>query len=463
MVKDMTSGSPMRLIFSFALPLLMGNLLQQTYSLVDAALVGQFLGMNALAGVGASSSVLFLILGFCNGLTGGFGIPVAQSVGAKRDDHVRDYVRHSYLLGGVISVFLAVVCSMLCSHILRWMQTPEEIFQEANIYLLVTFITIPINLYYNLISSIIRALGDSKTPFYFMLLSTILNIIFDLVFILLLRWGVAGAAIATALAQLICIDGCLRYMKRHFSILYNPDESFSLNLKRVHKLLMMGIPMGLQFSITAIGSIMLQSANNSLGTICATAFTAGMRIKMFCICPFENLGVAMATYCGQNLGAARRFAENAANYLVRIRRGVFCALEGMVVYAAFMILVLRLFSRQISTLFIYASETEILDCSEQFLCVSCVFYPVLGTLCILRYSLQGLGYTSLSMFSGFNEMIARVGVSLFVVPWLGFYGVCIGDPTAWIAAVMFLIPAFTIIYKRLYSFCVEKQPNRDYV
>ena len=242
MVKDMTSGSPMRLIFSFALPLLMGNLLQQTYSLVDAALVGQFLGMNALAGVGASSSVLFLILGFCNGLTGGFGIPVAQSVGAKRDDHVRDYVRHSYLLGGVISVFLAVVCSMLCSHILRWMQTPEEIFQEANIYLLVTFITIPINLYYNLISSIIRALGDSKTPFYFMLLSTILNIIFDLIFILLLRWGVAGAAIATALAQLICIDGCLRYMKRHFSILYNPDESFSLNLKRVHKLLMMGIP-----------------------------------------------------------------------------------------------------------------------------------------------------------------------------------------------------------------------------
>ena len=204
MVKDMTSGSPMRLIFSFALPLLMGNLLQQTYSLVDAALVGQFLGMNALAGVGASSSVLFLILGFCNGLTGGFGIPVAQSVGAKRDDHVRDYVRHSYLLGGMISVFLAVVCSMLCSHILRWMQTPEEIFQEANIYLLVTFITIPINLYYNLISSIIRALGDSKTPFYFMLLSTILNIIFDLVFILLLRWGVAGAAIATALAQLIC-------------------------------------------------------------------------------------------------------------------------------------------------------------------------------------------------------------------------------------------------------------------
>ena len=179
MVKDMTTGSPMRLIFSFALPLLLGNLLQQTYYLIDAALVGQFLGMNALAGVGASSSVLFLILGFCIGLTGGFGIPVAQSIGEKRYDMVRDFVRHSYLLGGVIAVFLAVACSLLCSNILRWMRTPEEIFHEANIYLLIIFITIPINLFFNLLSSIIRALGDSKTLFYFMLLSTILNIIFD--------------------------------------------------------------------------------------------------------------------------------------------------------------------------------------------------------------------------------------------------------------------------------------------
>lgn len=456
MVKDMTTGSPMRLIFTFALPLLLGNLLQQTYYLIDAALVGQFLGMNALAGVGASSSVLFLILGFCNGLTGGFGIPVAQSIGAKRYDMVRNFVRHSYLLGSVFAVFLTVACSLLCSNILRWMRTPEEIFYEANIYLLVTFITIPINLFFNLLSSIIRALGDSKTPFYFMLLSAILNIIFDFVFILILQWGVAGAAIATALAQLLCIDGCWRYMKRHFTILYNSEESFSLDLRQIHTLLLMGIPMGLQVSITAIGSIFLQCANNTLGTICATAFTAGIRIKMFCICPFENLGIAMATYCGQNLGAARRFTENSAKYIDRIRRGIFSALGEMLVYATFIILVLQLFSRQISKLFIYASETEILDHSEQFLCVNCVFYPVLGILFILRYSLQGLGYTSLSMFSGFNEMVARICISLFVVPMLGFYGVCIGDPTAWIAAVLFLIPAFTIIYKRLQSVYAEK-------
>ena len=456
MVKDMTTGSPMRLIFSFALPLLLGNLLQQTYYLIDAALVGQFLGMNALAGVGASSSVLFLILGFCYGLTGGFGIPVAQSIGAKRYDKVRNFVRHSYLLGGVIAVILAVACSLLCSNILRWMRTPEDIFYEANIYLLVTFITIPINLFFNLLSSIIRALGDSKTPFYFMLLSTILNIIFDLIFILIFRWGVAGAAIATALTQLLCIDGCWRYMKRHFTILYNSEESFSFDLRRIHTLLLMGIPMGLQVSITAIGIIFLQCANNTLGTICATAYTAGIRIKMFCICPFENLGIAMATYCGQNLGAARRFSENASKYINRIRRGIFSALGEMLVYATFIILVLLLFSRQISKLFIYASETEILDHSEQFLCVNCVFYPVLGILFILRYSLQGLGYTSLSMFSGFNEMVARICISLFVVPWLGFSGVCIGDPTAWIAAVLFLIPAFTIIYKRLQSVYADK-------
>jgi Na+-driven multidrug efflux pump len=284
----------------------------------------------------------------------------------------------------------------------------------------------------------------------------LLNVLLDVLLILVIGLGVEGAGIATLLSQLFSALLCVIYIRKHLQVLIPTRSERAYQDKMVGRLLNAGIPMGLQFSITAIGSIMLRSAYNSLGTICATAFTAGMRIKMCCICPFENVGVAMATYCGQNLGAARRFAENAANYLVRIRRGVFCALEGMIVYAAFMILVLRLFSRQISTLFIYASETEILDCSEQFLCVSCVFYPVLGTLCILRYSLQGLGYTSLSMFSGFNEMIARVGVSLFVVPWLGFYGVCIGDPTAWIAAVMFLIPAFIIIYKRLYSFCVEK-------
>ena len=217
MTKDMTVGRPFPLILNFAMPLLLGNLLQQAYSLIDAAIVGQTLGMNALAGVG--SSVLFLILGFCNGVTGGFGIPIAQAFGAQDYIQVRRYVKVSYMWGAFFSFILAFACSLLCAHILRWMQTPEEIFEDAYIYLLITFITIPCNLVYNLLASIIRALGDSKTPFYFLLLAAVLNIVLDFLFILVFGMGVGGAALATAIAQLMSLLLCMVYMKRAFPIL----------------------------------------------------------------------------------------------------------------------------------------------------------------------------------------------------------------------------------------------------
>lgn len=450
MVKDMTSGSPMRLILAFAMPLLLGNILQQTYSLIDAAIVGQYLGMNALAGIGASSSVLFMILGFCNGLTGGFGIPIAQAFGAQDYRSVRSYVRHSYLLSVLLSCLLAALCCRFCSDILRLMKTPQQIFPHANVYLYITFATIPFNLGFNLFASILRALGDSRTPFALLLLSTVLNILLDLLFILLCGWGVAGAALATALAQFLCILVFIHIVRHRFPILHAQGERLQFRLRQMGRLLAMGVPMGLQFSITAIGSIMLQSANNALGTVCATAFTTGLRIKMFCMCPFENLGVAMATYCGQNLGASRLHATVAATYLLRIRQGVKSAIILMLLYCAFIVTVLQLFSYDLSLLFVYAYETEILQKSEQFLRFTSMFYPALGLLCILRYSLQGLGYTSLSMFSGVSEMFARIAASLFIVPALGFMGICIGDPLAWISAVCFLVPTFLIVYRRLY-------------
>ena len=438
----MTVGRPFPLIFSFALPLLLGNLLQQFYSLVDAAIVGQTLGMNALAGVGASSSELFLILGFCNGLTGGFGIPIAQAFGAQDYFQVRRYVKVSYMWGAFFSFVLAFVCSLLCAHILRWMQTPAEIFEDAYTYLLITFITIPCNLVYNLLASVIRALGDSKTPFYFLLLAAVLNIALDFLFILVFGMGVGGAALATAIAQLVSLLLCMIYMKKAFPVLKKegdvPEEKVSWIDAWI--VLCMGVPMGLQFSITAIGSIMLQSSNNALGTECATAFTAAMRIKMFFICAYENLGVALATYCGQNLGAKK---------FDRIRAGLKDGLLMMLVYSVVTFLILWFFARDISTLFIYAEETQILDYSEQFLRLSCCCYVFLGTLCVFRYSLQGVGKTKLSMWSGVSELVARVLVSLFVVPAIGFLGVCIGDPAAWVAADCFLIPAFLVVLKRL--------------
>ena len=303
--KEMTSGPCLPLIFNFTLPLLLGNMLQQTYSLIDAAIVGKFLGINALASVGASTSVVFLILGFCNGCCGGFGIPVAQKFGARDYVSMRRLVSVSLKLAGMMSVGIALITCLLCAFILRTMQTPENIFQDAYWYLLITFIGVPCTFFYNLLSSIIRALGDSKTPFWFLLFSTILNVLLDLLCILVFHWGVAGAAIATVFSQGVSAVLCYFYMYRKFEILrmQPADKRFRPELAR--QLIFVGIPMGLQFSITAIGSIMLQSANNALGTACVAAFTAAMRIKMFFLCMLESLGIAMATFCGQNYGAGK--------------------------------------------------------------------------------------------------------------------------------------------------------------
>lgn len=439
-LKEMTSGPSLPLILNFTFPLLLGNLLQQTYSLVDAAIVGRFLGIDALASVGASTSVVFLILGFCNGCCGGFSIPVAQKFGAHDYVTMRRYVSVSLKLTAVMSVMVAIVTSLLCGFILRSMQTPGNIFDGAYIYLLITFIGVPCTFFYNLLSCIIRALGDSKTPFWFLLLSTVLNIVLDLFCILVLNWGVAGAGIATVFSQGLSAVLCYIYMRRKFDILKTEPEDRRFRKKLARQLLSIGVPMGLQFSITAIGSIMLQSANNALGTACVAAFTAAMRIKMFIMCPLDALGMAMATYSGQNYGAGKPD---------RIWMGIKSAIMMMVVYSVIIAIIMWGFSDKFAQLFISPTETEIITDTAYFLHINASFFVLLGLLSILRYSIQGVGYTQLSMFSGVAEMVARVLVSLFLVPALKFQGVCLGDPTAWLFANLFLVPAFFYVYRQL--------------
>ncbi len=440
--KEMTSGAPLPLILNFTLPLLLGNLLQQTYSLVDAAIVGKFLGINALASVGASSSVIFLILGFCNGCCGGFGIPIAQKFGAHDYSTMRKYVWASLKLTTVMSVLIAIVTSLLCAFILRTMRTPENIFYDAYLYLLITFIGVPCTFFYNLFSCIIRALGDSKTPFWFLLFSTILNILLDLFCILVLGWGVAGASIATVVSQGLSAFLCYHYMMRKFEILQATPSERRFDRRLALNMLGIGVPMGLQFSITAIGSIMLQSANNALGTACVAAFTSAMRIKMFFLCPLESLGMAMATYCGQNYGAGKP---------ERIWSGIKASFLLMGVYVVANFFILWFGAKYMALLFVSAAEVEIIKDTELFLHVAATFFPTLGLLCILRYSIQGVGYTTLAMLSGVSEMIARILVSVLAVPAFGYIAVCFGDPTAWMAADLFLVPTFIVIYRRLKS------------
>lgn len=438
--KEMTSGATLPLLLNFTLPILLGNLLQQAYSLIDAAIVGKLLGVNELAAVGASSSVIFLILGFCNGCCAGFGIPVAQKFGARDYSSMRMNVYTSIKMSLYMSVIIAIVSCILCSPILKAMQTPEQIFQSAFYYLFITFAGIPFTFFYNLLSSIIRALGDSKTPFYFLLFSTILNIVLDVFCIVVLKWGVAGASIATVFSQAISACLCYIYMMRKFDILKGDTRDKAFNAKCAKQLLSIGCPMGLQFSITAIGSIMLQSANNSLGTTCVAAFTAGSRLKMFFICPFESLGIAMATFTGQNYGAGKP---------KRIWQGIKSATLLMMIYAVFIFFVLYFGCKYMALMFVESSAVEIIKSTELFIHASLFFFPVLGMLCIFRYTIQGAGFTAFAMLSGVSEMIARTLVSIYAVPSFGYMAVCFGDPAAWIAADIFLIPAFIYVYNKI--------------
>ncbi len=436
----MTEGRPAPLIARFTLPLLLGNMLQQTYALVDASIVGQFLGINALASVGASSSVIFLILGFCNGCCGGFAIPVAQRFGARDHTAMRAYVRASLRVTAAMSALMAAATACCAQSILRLMQTPEAILRDARLYLLITFLGIPCTFFYNLLASIMRALGDSKTPFWFLLFSTALNIALDVFCILVLGWGVAGAAIATVFSQGLSAVLCLAYMRRSFPMLRPVPGEAPPSPRMARRRQLVGVPMGLQYSITALGSNMLQSSNNALGTAYVAAFTAAIRIKMFLICPFESLGIAMATYCGQNHGARRPR---------RVWQGIRAGIWMMLAYALATIALLAFGAESFATLFVSPDESEILRDAALYLHAGSAFFPVLGLLCILRYAIQGVGRTSLAMFSGVAEMLARAAVSLLAVPAFGYVAVCFGDPSAWVAADLFLVPAFAFVYRRL--------------
>ncbi len=439
-INNMTVGSPTRDILKFALPLIGGYILQQMYLIIDAAIVGRFVSVGALAAVGASASVMFLIMGFCNGACAGFAIPVAQAFGAQDLSAMRQYVANAVRLSVALALVITVTTCALCSPILRMVNTPDDIFADAYTFLVLQLAAIPFTFAYNLLSSLIRALGNSRQPFYFLIFSSIVNILLDFLFIVIMGLGVEGVGLATMLSQAVSGWMCLTYIRRKMQLLMPKGSERRYDHTKAMRLLVNGLPMGLQFSITAIGSIMLQSANNALGTVYVAAFTASIRIKYLFTCVFENIGVAMATYCGQNIGARK---------LDRIALGIRSAIKIMLIYFAMTFVLIMPFAEEMMMLFVDRSETAIIDNAALFMRVAAYFYPVLGLLTILRYSIQGLGYSTMSMLSGVMEMLARCGVSLWLVPAIHFLGVCYGDPVAWISADVFLIPCMLWLYRHL--------------
>ena len=304
-VKDLTQGNPMKLILGFAVPMLLGLLFQQFYSMVDAIVVGKWIGVGALASVGATSSINFMINGFCTGICTGFAIPVAQRFGAGDMKSMRKFVANIVWTAAVIGSILTVVVCLLCRNILVWMRTPADIIDGSYSYIFWIFLGIPVTILYNLVAGIIRALGDSTTPVVFLILAALLNIVLDIVSVVMIGTGVEGPAIATVISQAVSGVLCLIYMKKKFAILHMEEGEWSPDFRYIGTLLSSGVPMGLQYSITAIGSVILQASVNELGSAAVASVTAGGKVNLFFTCPFDALGGTMATWAGQNVGAGK--------------------------------------------------------------------------------------------------------------------------------------------------------------
>lgn len=438
----MTSGSTMKLILGFAVPLLMGMLFQQVYSLVDTIIVGRFLGVSALAAVGATGSINFLIIGFCQGICNGFALPVAQRFGAKDYDGLRKYVGNSAVLAVLFGGAITLITVIACRPILQLMQTPSDIIDLSYNYIVVIFAGIPAIMLYNILSAYLRSLGDSVTPVIFLVISAGLNIGLDLLFIVTFKWGVFGAAFATVLSQAVSGILCLILIIKKFDILHLKLDDWKLDWDYTRYLLIMGLPMGLQYSITAIGSVILQSSVNTLGSTAVASMTAGSRISMFVVCPFDALGSTMATFGGQNVGAGR---------LDRLGRGLRSAVTLGAIYSALILVVLIFFGRDLILLFVNASEVTVIAQAKQFLVTNAAFYLMLALVNIVRFLIQGMGFSGFAVFAGVFEMVARALVGLVFVPIFGFTAACFASPLAWIFADCFLIPAFFHCRKKLQS------------
>jgi len=438
-IRDMTSGSPAKLLLKFMLPLIFGNLFQQVYNMVDTIIVGRFLGVDALAGVGSTGSVGFLVLGFTMGICAGFAIPVSQKFGEKDYDGLRRFVGTAIWLAVIIAAVMTVTTTVLCRQILVWMHNPEDTFEYAYHYIFWIFLGIPASMLYNLLAGVMRALGDSKTPLLFLIFSSCLNVGLDILFIVAFQMGVTGASVATVLAQLISGLLCLTVIVRKFQVLRLHKDDLIFRREEARRLLYIGVPMGLQFSITAIGGTVLQSAVNGLGTNCMAAMTAGNKISLLCDCPLSAIGTAMATFSGQNMGAGK---------MDRVRRGFRDSTLMGAIFCVVIFAVIYLSGNSLCALFMTEPNPEVLAMCRKFLLINASMYVFLLLVFQARMTIQGLGYSVIVVIAGVLEMFARGGIGIGLVPYFGFDAVCFANPLAWIVADLFLVPLYFVCIRR---------------
>ena len=439
MTKDLTKGSPMRLLLSFGIPILFGFLFQQLYNVVDTAIVGQTLGGNALAAVGSTSSINFLVVGFTTGVCGGFAIPIAQQCGARNDRELRRYVTGSLWLCIIVGLLLTAATVALCGNILTLMDTPQDIYHRAWLYIVTIFAGMPGYFLYNMCAGILRSLGDSRTPVIWLVAASLLNVVLDIECIVTFHMDVFGAAFATIFSQYVAGFGCLVRLCRGFPVLKMEKGDWAWDGKRIRVLCSMGLPMGLQYSITAIGSILIQAAVNHLGTSYITAVTAASKVHLFLACPFDAMGSAMATYGGQNVGAQK---------WERLHQGTrACVLLG-VIYSILSLGIVWFFGDFLAALFLDAEAMSLMPLVRQYLMIQTAFSVPLALVNILRFMIQGMGFSPIATLAGALEMIGR-GAMAYLTPALGYMAACFASPVAWLLADVFLIAAYFLCCRHL--------------
>ncbi len=435
----MTTGSPAKLIIRFMIPMFLGNLFQQFYNVVDSIVAGQFLGVQALAAIGSTGSLMFFVIGWLNGLTSGFAIMVAQCFGAKKEDRMRHYVAMSVYLSVAFALVMTIGLTLANEPILRLMNYSEEIMPEVKAYMGIIYAGLLVTVAYDALSAFLRALGDSRSPLYFLMISAGINVFLDIVFIVVMGMGVEGCAYATVIAQAISAFCCFIYIVKKYPILHLKKEDFRYSWNSVKKLLGLGIPMALQFSITAIGTIIVQGAVNVYGETYMAGFSAAGKLQNILGTVFVAFGATVATYVGQNRGAGR---------IDRVREGVRCTQYMILAWSVIAMILMFFFGKYMTCIFVNSSETDVLAVSVEYFHTVFWCYPFLGSIFLYRNTLQGMGYGLVPMMGGIFELAARTIIVLLVAGRTSFRGVCLADPAAWIAALIPLVPYYIYIMRK---------------
>lgn len=440
MGKDMTKGNPVKLIVLFTLPMLLGNIFQQFYSMADTLIVSQTIGVDALAAVGSTGSITFLVLGLAIGLTAGLAVITAQRFGEKDEAAIRRNLATSIVISTVISIILTVISVWYTRDLLVWMKTPPEIIDYAYDYLVVIFAGIGASVLFNLLSNVLRAVGDSRTPLLFLVVTSILNIVLDYAFILFFNMGVAGAGYATVISQVIASILCLIYIAKKIPLLRIYKEDWAAVGKETALHLKLALPMGFQYSIIAIGSIALQVTLNQLGSESIAAYTAASKIDGIATLPLQSFGVTMATYAAQNYGAKE---------YDRIWEGVNKIIKIVLVYSVAVGAILSIWGDTFSTLFVGSGNPHVLGMTNTYFLTNATLYGLLALLFIYRYTLQGLGNSMAPTIAGVMELVARVLAAVFLSKAFGFAGASIANPLAWLCALPPLMMAYYPLKREL--------------